>query len=132
MTTQLDMILIEINSHKLRKIRTSKYHDSTSILRELYHYLKCDLIDITKIKIGDRYFDAIVDDEGLLKNDYVISLFENDKPRLVGNIILTKYSRQGNNKGLTEEEIKYIDEHQQKSYYTTTETVYKTNQFKAS
>lgn len=36
-------------------------------LQEWYRLIKCDLIDIVSRKIGGRYYDIIVDDEGLFK-----------------------------------------------------------------
>ncbi len=36
-------------------------------LAEWYRLIKCDLIDIVSRKIGGRYYDIIVDDEGLYK-----------------------------------------------------------------
>ena len=36
-------------------------------LQEWYRLIKCDLIDIVSRKIGGRYNDIIVDDEGLFK-----------------------------------------------------------------
>lgn len=36
-------------------------------LLEWYRLIKCNLIDIVSRKIGGRYYDIILDDEGLFK-----------------------------------------------------------------
>lgn len=81
---------------------------SASELRQMYQLINCELIDITKRKIGANYYDIIVDDEGLLKQEPIISLFRNKQPELVGHLIFTKYNEEGEQVGLLWEEVEQL------------------------
>lgn len=78
-------------------------------LAEWRKLLKCDLIDITRRKIGGRYFDVILDDEALLKAGAKVSAIDPDqKPALVGNLIVCNSDEEGNETTLTDEDILHI------------------------
>lgn len=65
------------------------YIDPEHALEEYHEKLNCDLIDITERKIGDKYYDIICDDEGLLKENAIPSAIDKDKkPMLVGNLLI--------------------------------------------
>ena len=83
-------------------------------IHSFYNVIDCDCIDIATRKIGDngKYYDIIVDDEGLLKSSPLVSAFNKDlKPMLVGNLIITKYNEDGETTTLTEEDITYLKQH---------------------
>jgi len=78
-------------------------------LQSYYNIIDCDCIDITTRKIGNKYYDIIVDDEGLLKDDFIVSAIDsNYKPALVGNLVITNFDEEGNTTTLTDEDIRYI------------------------
>lgn len=57
-------------------------------LKTYYELIDCDTIDITARKVGDRWYRIVVDDEGLLKMNPVVSAYTEDmEPVLVGNLV---------------------------------------------
>ena len=77
-------------------------------LKTYHELIDCDIIDIVSLKIGDEYYDFIVDDEGFFKKDYFYSVFINKQPALVGKFIITKSNKIGETISLTEEDIENI------------------------
>jgi len=78
-------------------------------LSEWYRLLHCDLIDITERKIGGKYFDVICDDEGLFKENPIISaITDSGEARLVGSIAICNHDGEGHETGLTWEDEKII------------------------
>lgn len=71
-------------------------------LEDMYREIGCDTIDITSRKVEGRWFDFIVDDEGLLKADPKVSaIYRNEaegtcEPALVGTLIICSHDEEGN------------------------------------
>lgn len=62
-----------------------------SNLQFYYKLLRVELIDIREFELEGKFFDAICDDEGLLKDKPVPSMFDrNGKPVLVGNLLICR------------------------------------------
>lgn len=81
-------------------------------LKEWYRLLKCDLIDITERAVAGRYYDIIVDDEGLFKGGAkVTALDSNQQPQLVGNLVFCNHDEEGNETSLTDEDIQHLLKH---------------------
>lgn len=63
-------------------------------LKSYYKILECDLIQIIQLKINNKIYSFILDDEGKLKQNY-INIFLTKKGKiidtLVGNLIIQKY-----------------------------------------
>lgn len=80
-------------------------------LEQYYDLLKCSLIDITSRKIGGKYYDIIVDDEGLFAEKPVVSALDPEgQPALVGNLLICNYDGDGGETSLTDEDIARIQE----------------------
>lgn len=81
-------------------------------LNDYYKYLKCSLIDITSRKVGGKYFDFIVDDEGLLTDSPVVSALDPEgQPALVGNLLICNYDGDaGGEASLTDEDVARLQE----------------------
>ena len=77
----------------------------------------CDWIDIARRNIGDKEYDIVVDDEGLLKENPIVSAFSGTKdPVLVGTMVICGTAdSEGVLTGLSEEDLENIKKH--KSYY---------------
>lgn len=66
--------------------------DIEKSLDSYYKEIGCDMIDIVSRKIGGIWYDIIVDDEGLLKADPIVTAVEpNGSPALVGNLIICRF-----------------------------------------
>jgi len=79
-------------------------------LERYYQLLNCTCIDIVSRKVGDAYYDIICDDEGLLKNDPVVSGVIINKegevqPILFGNLLFCNTDGEGNEVGLTNDDL---------------------------
>lgn len=80
-------------------------------LHEFYKLIKCDLVEIVNRKIGSRRFSVICDEEGLMKEDIVVSAInKKGEPMFVGNLIIAsaETGEDGELKGLTNEEFLYL------------------------
>jgi len=113
----LSMLLWDTKKQDFQDIKI----ESNNTLQKLYKYLDCKTIDITSRSINNIYYDIIVDDEGLLKNDHIVSYFENNQPQLVGNLIFSKANDQGENIGLTNKDINNLKENLKMIYYANDE-----------
>lgn len=71
-------------------------------LEDMYREIGCNTIDIASRKVGGKWFDFIVDDEGLLKADPKVSaIYRNEaegtcEPALVGTLIICSHDDKGN------------------------------------
>lgn len=75
-------------------------------LDNLYNVCECSCIDIVSRRIGGKMFDIVLDDEGLLKDNPIVTAMRKDaKEMLVGNLFIVKNDGRGNLKSLSDEEI---------------------------
>lgn len=88
-----------------------QFIDIEDILETYYEMIDCDFIDITMRKIGGRYFDVIVDDEGLLKGRMVQAYSADHEPMLAGSMIICHNDGEGGLVGITEEDEEILGEH---------------------
>lgn len=80
-------------------------------IEDIYAHLDCRIFDIVTIEINGKYYSMFVDDEGLLKDKpeanypawYWYSKFNPMAP-IVGNVIITSMTEDGDTKGLFYEE----------------------------
>jgi len=77
-------------------------------LESFHDEIGCRLIDIVTRKIGNRYYDIICDDEGLLKPNYISMIDNNYNPMLAGNLIICNHDDEGNETNLSQDDIDNI------------------------
>ena len=81
-------------------------------LENIYKLLDVDLIDVATRKVGDKVYDFVVDDEGLLKGGAIPSVFDKDQqPMLVGNVLILNSDDEGNFASLTDDDIENLQSH---------------------
>lgn len=81
-------------------------------LDSYYELIGCDCIDIAYRKIGGKYYDLVVDDEGLLKPDPKISAIDDmGSVMLVGNILFFNNDGMGDFVGLDEDDYEHLEKH---------------------
>ena len=92
-----------------RQTRTVEV-DDTDHLTEYYKLLNCEIVDITSRKIGGKYFDIVADDEGLMKENPIVSALDTEgQPALVGNLLFCNYDPEtGEEVSLTDEDIQLL------------------------
>ena len=79
-------------------------------LDDFYRLLNCRCIDVIYRKIGDTECTLIVDDEGLLKDNSIVSAIDiSGTPCLVGNILIASgRTVDGEDTPLTDEELEDV------------------------
>lgn len=78
-------------------------------LAGFYGALDCDTIYIISRRFGERYFDIVIDDEGLFKDKKQINAVSNDGHEILfGNIFICNHDEEGNSTSLTQEELDYL------------------------
>ena len=83
-------------------------------LDSYYSLLDCTCIDIVERDIGERRFDIICDDEGLLKApSFVSAFYTSGEPALVGSLFVCKFDGADDVTSLTEEELDYVDNYRE-------------------
>ena len=96
-------VLIDVVNNAAKVVEIDKK------LESYYKILNCNLIDITSRYIGDKLFDIICDDEGLLKENFKVSAITRSLgPALVGNLFVVKHDGKGNERSLTKKEVEYV------------------------
>ena len=95
------------------KVRKAVEIDDDNHLQEYYRYLNCSIVDITSRKVGGKWFDIIADDEGLLKENPIVSALDsNNQPALVGNLLFCNYdSETGEEVSLTDDDIEHLEKY---------------------
>lgn len=86
-----------------------------STLEEYYKLLNCDCIEMISRKFNNTYYDVIVDEEGLFKQNLVPTAQSYDEngvkfETIFGNMLVTKVNEEGDCVDLNAEDIKNITE----------------------
>lgn len=77
-----------------------------------YALLKCRCFTIAQRKVGETYYDIYCDDEGLLTEAPRVSAINGKmEPMLVGNLIFTHSTYDGETVGITSKDVKNIAKH---------------------
>ena len=88
---------------------TAKVVEIEKKLESYYKILNCDLIDITSRYIEGKLFDIICDDEGLYKNDFIVSAATSrGTAALVGNLFVVKFDGEDDETSLDDNEILHV------------------------
>lgn len=87
------------------KTRQFRVEDIKDDLETFYKIIDCDTIDIVTRYVNDVQFDIICDDEGLLKEDPIVTAVNMKlEPMLVGTLILAHHDGNGNLTDITDED----------------------------
>ena len=79
--------------------------DTENTLQEMYKIINCDLVTCTEIEINGKFYDVWSDDEALLKDKPVPTLYINDDLVICGNLMFATNDDDGRTTGLTDEDI---------------------------
>lgn len=78
-------------------------------LEEMYNLVDCRCLDVVQRKIGDKYYDIWLDDEGLLKGELVPNgVCLNAYEILMGNLLIVNVSKSGKSVSLELDDIANI------------------------
>ena len=77
-------------------------------LTDYYHYLNCHQIDMQEITINDHYYDIIFDDEFLLMEKPLPTLYVNEHTVIFNNVLFARHDDEGATIGLNDDDIQQI------------------------
>ena len=80
-----------------------------SLLKNYYETIETDVIDCVTVKIGKTNYEVVCDDEGLLKDNPILSFALSPLRALFGILVFTR-QKNGEWIGLTDDEINEIKE----------------------
>lgn len=98
------MLLIDVKNCDVREVHADG-------LEDYYELLDCECVDIVTRRIGNKLYDIICDDEGLLVENPIISAVDKDfQPMLVGNLLIAGLAdEEGHLTSLTDRDILRIE-----------------------
>ena len=82
--------------------------DAENTLQEMYKIINCDLVTCTEIEVNGKFYDVWSDDEALLKDKPVPTLYINDDLVICGNVMFATSDDEGRTTGLTDEDIRIL------------------------
>lgn len=105
---KINVAVFDVTDGDLKPITINK----SDGLDEYYHYLQCDTFDIVEREVDGVVFDIFCDDEGLLKDNPVVSAVDTAlRPMLCGNLIFTHHDQFGDTTGITQEDFDLLKNH---------------------
>ena len=85
-----------------------RYISPDNILQDLYRILNCDLVTCTEIEVNGKLFDVYSDDEALLKDKPIPSLYIDDDIIIFGSVAFAKADEEGKLVGLTHSDVQLL------------------------
>lgn len=125
------ILTVEINKSRTALETHIRNIDDTDKLNEYYRYLDCHCIDMVTINVDGYAYDVVCDDEALLRQPLVPSLYISEEQVFFGNLAFVKIDEDGASVGLDREDmIRLLDfiERQQPSLYRWTDAQIKKKQ----
>lgn len=99
--------LIDVQNDEHRVVEVN----DSDRLGQYYDLIGCECIDIAVRSIGGNYYNVVLDDEGLLVSNPIVSAYdESHKPMLAGNLIVFGMDEQCDLASLTDEDVRRIRE----------------------
>lgn len=125
------ILTIEANPEKTCLESHIRTIDDANQLNGYYRYLDCRCIDMATIDVDGHAYDVVCDDEALLRQPLIPSLYISEEQVLFGNIAFVRNNEDGETVGLEREDmirlLDYIDR-QKESLYRWTEQQIKRKQ----
>lgn len=98
------MLLVDVKNREVKPVDCNG-------LEDYYNLIGCRCIGIVRRKIGQQYFEIVVDDEGLFAEEPIVSAIDADfSQALVGNLLIAggEVTEDGELTDITEAEAGYI------------------------
>ena len=102
------ILTLEINHNIKAIIPHVREIYAENILQEMYKIINCDLVTCTEVEVNGKYYDVCSDDEALLKDKPVPTLYLNDDLVICGNVMFATSDDEGRTTGLTDEDIRIL------------------------
>lgn len=109
---KLTGILIDTKTNQVSLHALEHGEDANQNLHRMYEILNCEHVEIVERKFGKHYLDIVCDDEGLFKEERIVSVFTQDQgqtvEQIVGNVFICSHDEEGNLISLTNEQINSV------------------------
>lgn len=107
---QIKVLTLEVDYKKKVIIPHVRFIDSDNVLSELYRIIGCDPVEVVQVEVEGKFYDVYCDEEFLLKEKPIPTLYLNAEQVLCGNLVFTTCDEEGKLGGVTKEDIdKLID-----------------------
>ena len=107
---QIQVLTLEVDHKNKVIVLHVRFIDSDNVLSELYKIIGCDLVKVVQVEIEGKFYDVYCDEEFLLKEKPVPTLYINAEQILCGNLVFTTCDTDAKRGSVTEEDIgKLID-----------------------
>ena len=100
---KIKVVTLEFNKHLNLIMPHVKTMENT--LKAMWDILDCHHVTCTQIKIEDKFYDVWSDDEALLTDKPIPTLYINDDLVLFGNLIFATSDDEGATTALTDEDM---------------------------
>lgn len=121
------ILTIEINPDKTRLESHIRIIDDMDKLNEYYRYLDCHCIDMAPIDVDGHIYDVVCDEEAMLRQPLIPSLYISDEQVFFGNIAFVKNDEGGVSVSLDREDmirlLDFIDQQKESLYRWTEEQI---------
>ncbi len=123
------ILTVELNQDKTALESHIRNIDDTDKLNEYYRYLNCRCIDMATIDVDGHAYDVVCDDEALLRQPLIPSLYISEEQVLFGNLAFVRNDEDGESVGLDREDmirlLNYIDRQKEPLYRWTARKISK-------
>lgn len=130
------ILTIETNPEKTRLESHIRTIDDMDKLNEYYHYLDCRCIDMATIDVDGHAYDVVCDDEAMLRQPLIPSLYISDEQVFFGNIAFVKNDEEGVSVSLDREDmirlLDFIDQQKESLYRWTDQQIKRKQEMSAT
>ena len=121
------ILTVELNQDKTALESHIRNIDDTDKLNEYYRYLNCRCIDMATIDVDGHTYDVVCDDEALLRQPLIPSLYVSEEQVLFGNLAFVRTNEDGESVGLDREDmirlLDFVDRQKQHLYRWTDQQI---------
>lgn len=121
------ILTIELN-HKRKALESYiRDIDDGNKLKEYYRFLDCHRVGTTTIDVDGHAYDVVCDDEALLRQPLIPSLYISEEQVLFGNLAFVRNDEDGESVGLDREDmirlLDFVDRQKQHLYRWTAQQI---------
>ena len=130
------ILTIETNPEKTRLESHIRTIDDMDKLNEYYRYLDCRCIDMAMIDVDGHSYDVVCDDEAMLRQPLIPSLYISEEQVFFGNLAFVKNDEEGGSVGLDREDmirlLDFIDRQKERLYRWTDQQIKRKQEMSAT
>ncbi len=121
------ILTIELNHERKALESYIRDIDDGNKLKEYYCFLDCHRVGTTTIDVDGHAYDVVFDDETMLRNPLIPSLYISEEQVFFGNLAFVKNNEKGESVGLDREDmirlLNYVDRQKERLYRWTAQQI---------